>query len=115
MIDWLPNFNQSNIVIALRAALAAAAILYVLEIYDIKNGMGHLGFLAVVLSCFAKPSALRDCSGDCARIRPSGPSAIWYGRHVWPSTLRSRACGLRGRRGSGALTASDFGSELPWR
>ena len=55
MIDWLPNYNQSNIVIALRAALAAAAILYVLEIYDIKNGMGHLGFLAVVLSCFAKP------------------------------------------------------------
>ena len=54
-MDWLPNFNQSNIVIALRAALAAAAILYVLEIYDIKNGMGHLGFLAVVLSCFAKP------------------------------------------------------------
>ena len=46
--------------IALRAALAAAAILYVLEIYDIKNGMGHLGFLAVVLSCFAKPSALGD-------------------------------------------------------
>ena len=45
-MDWLPNFNQSNIVIALRAALAAAAILYVLEIYDIKNGMGHLGFLA---------------------------------------------------------------------
>ena len=59
-MDWLPNFNQSNIVIALRAALAAAAILYVLEIYDIKNGMGHLGFLAVVLSCFAKPSALGD-------------------------------------------------------
>ena len=27
-MDWLPNFNQSNIVIALRAALAAAAILY---------------------------------------------------------------------------------------
>ena len=54
MIDWLPNFNQSNIVVALRAALAAAAILYVLEIYDIKNGMGHLGFLAVVLSCFAR-------------------------------------------------------------
>ena len=54
-MDWLPNYNQSNIVIALRAALAAAAILYVLEIYDIKNGMGHLGFLAVVLSCFAKP------------------------------------------------------------
>ena len=48
-MDCLPNFNQSNIVIALRAALAAAAILYVLEIYDIKNGMGHLGFLAVVL------------------------------------------------------------------
>jgi len=39
MIDWLPNYNSSNIVIALRAALAAAAILYVLEIYDIKNGI----------------------------------------------------------------------------
>ena len=60
MIGWLPNYNHSNIVVALRAALAAAAILYVLEIYDIKNGMGHLGFLAVVLSCFAKPSALGD-------------------------------------------------------
>ena len=59
-MDWLPNFNQSNIVVALRASLAAAAILYVLEIYDIKNGMGHLGFLAVVLSCFAKPSALGE-------------------------------------------------------
>lgn len=57
---WLPDLNQSNIVIALRAALAAAAILYVLEIYPIKEGLEHLGFLAVVISCIARPASLGD-------------------------------------------------------
>ena len=76
-MDWLPNFNQSNIVIALRAALAAAAILYNARTAPLR---------AMIRAAENRPSGVK-AGGLQARDQADDAAKIVFREKAAPATV----------------------------